>query len=308
MNLPDRDTASTGERPGMSESLLRTVLIAEGSFVRDLRVYEETESTNADVVELAHSDAPEATIVVAEYQRTGRGRLDRAWSCPSRAGLTFSTLLRPSGVPQHQWGWLPLIAGCAVAGGIRDVAGLRPRLKWPNDVLLEDQKTTGQPSVSPVERKVCGILAHQVETPRGPAAVIGIGVNVSVRADELPVSTATSLAMAGATGAALDRERLLPSIVGHLATLYRQWSTVGAGANTPVPNAVNGPTSASTGTSVAAAYRARCSTLGRDVQVRMGAGERVVGRARDVDADGRLVVTTATGQVACRAGDVVHVR
>ena len=120
-------------------------------------------------------------MVVAEHQTAGRGRLDRSWETPPRAALTFSVLLRPSVGPE-QWPWLPLLTGYAVGTALRD-AGFDAGVKWPNDVLIGDLK-------------VAGILVERVDTPTGPAAVLGVGLNVSTTAEELPVPTATSLALA----------------------------------------------------------------------------------------------------------------
>src|SRR5207302_4121878 len=120
----------------------------------------------------AADGAPEGIVRVAHFQNGGRGRLDRSWSSPPGAGLTFSVLLRPA-APTPTWGWLPLLAGVAVAQAV----GAAAKLKWPNDVLLGDQA-----------RKVAGIL---VQSAAG-VAVVGIGLNVTTSLAELPVPTATS--------------------------------------------------------------------------------------------------------------------
>ncbi|MFG1926595.1 biotin--[acetyl-CoA-carboxylase] ligase [Cryptosporangium sp. NPDC048952] len=231
----------------------------------DVDVVERTGSTNADLA--AAVGLPEGTVLVAEVQDAGRGRIGRAWTSPPGAGLLFSALLRPTEVPRERWGWLPLLAGVACVDAL---TGVDAHLKWPNDLL-----------VGPERKKAAGILAEVA----GDAVVLGIGLNVTLTADELPPDRpdTTSLALAGAP--VLDRELLLPAILDALAENYESWRTGGDEA-------------------LRAAYRERCDTIGRLVRVSLPAGETLHGRATDVDAEGRLVVDGR----AIAAGDVVHVR
>ncbi|WP_245620599.1 biotin--[acetyl-CoA-carboxylase] ligase [Cryptosporangium arvum] len=233
-------------------------------FWRDVQVVERTGSTNADLV--AARGVPEGTVLVAEAQDAGRGRIGRTWTSPPGAGLTFSVLLRPMEVPRERWGWLPLLAGVACVAAL---PGVDARLKWPNDLL-----------VGPDRKKAAGILAEAT----GDAVVLGIGLNVTLTADELPPDRpdTTSLALAGAP--VLDREVLLAAILDELAARYADWR---AGDE-----------------DLRAAYRGHCDTLGREVRVSLPAGQTLEGVATDVDAEGRLVV----GTTAVAAGDVVHVR
>lgn len=265
------------DRPPLDLSDLRGRL---GDLVATVDLRDETGSTNADVRELAVAGAAEGTVVVAEHQNTGRGRLDRVWTSPPRAGLTFSVLLRPGdAVPTRRWTWLPMLAGCAVVEGIERAANVRAKLKWPNDVLAGEH-----------DRKLCGILLEAADTPEGPAAVIGIGLNVSTQPDELPAPTATSLALEGASD--LDRAALLQAVLASLNRLYAGWREA---AGEPG--------------SLRDLYSSHCATLGRHVRVQLGPQEWVEGRATGVDDDGRLVVRQpAGGERAFGAGDVVHVR
>ncbi|HZC74062.1 MAG TPA: biotin--[acetyl-CoA-carboxylase] ligase [Jatrophihabitans sp.] len=235
-----------------------------------IEVVEETASTNADL--LADPDAPDRSMLAAEHQTAGRGRFDRSWSSPPRAGLTFSVLFRP-GVPMARWGWLPLLAGLAVHEAVTEVP---TRLKWPNDLLAAQD-----------ERKLAGILAQST----GDAVVVGIGLNVDTTAAELPVDTATSLALSGA--GVVDRTVLLAGVLTRLETRYTQWVDAGGDA------AVCG---------VAAAYRGACATIGARVRVAVAAGADIEGDALDVDELGRLVVRTPTGEESISAGDVEHLR
>ena len=238
-------------------------------FWASVDVVQRTGSTNADLA--AAPDAPEGTVLVAEAQDAGRGRIGRTWTSPAGAGLTFSVLLRPAEVPRERWGWLPLLAGVALASALPDVDA---RLKWPNDLLVGASR-----------RKAAGILAEVA----GDAVVLGIGLNVTLTQDELPPDRpdTTSLALAGA--ALLDRNELLPAILDALAGEYASWRAAAGDA------AASG---------LLAAYRERCDTLGRDVRVDVPGGAPLFGRATDVDAEGRLVV----GSQVVAAGDVVHVR
>ncbi|GAA2754883.1 biotin--[acetyl-CoA-carboxylase] ligase [Actinopolymorpha rutila] len=268
------------DRPPLAAAGLRSTLVHPGRLVTDLRVVAETGSTNADVRALAVAGAPEGTLVATDYQSAGRGRLLREWTSPPRSGLMFSLLLRPAEVPAQHWPWLPLLTGCAVVEAVESVADVRSRLKWPNDVLLDD-------------RKLCGILLERVETSTGPAAVVGVGLNASTTAAELPGPHATSLRLAGA--ATTDRATLLVAVVRVLEALYAAWRA-GGGTGDDFSGGLR------------AAYRARCATVGRDVRVQLAPDRWLEGRAVDVDEGGRLVVRTTDGDHALGAGDVVHVR
>jgi BirA family biotin operon repressor/biotin-[acetyl-CoA-carboxylase] ligase len=246
-----------------------------------VEVVEETGSTNAVVADRARTGESEGLVVVAEHQTSGRGRLDRTWQAPPRSALTFSVLLRPT-VPGARWPWLPLLTGHAVSKALR-ADGYDAVVKWPNDVLLG----TGAD-----ERKVAGILLERIETDAGPAAVVGVGLNVGMTAEELPVPEATSLALAHA-GDRPDRTDLLLLVLQTLWEAYDAWQTGGDAA----------------AEHLAASYANGCATVGRDVMVALPAGETLTGRASAIDPSGRLVVSTGRGEpVAVSAGDVVHVR
>jgi len=259
------------DRPPLRAEELRRGLA--GSRWSDVQVVASTGSTNADVAAAARAGAGEGLVLVTEWQRAGRGRLGRSWSAPPRSGLTFSVLLRPA-VPPSRLGWIPLLAGVAVASALGRVADVDLRLKWPNDVLAG-------------EHKLAGILAERVEE----AVVLGVGINVTLRRDELPTAGATSLALEGAV--ALDRDTLLRAVLRELDTRYADF--VGTGGD---PDAAG----------LRDAYRRNSATLGRDVRVQLPGEVTLTGRAGDVDAEGRLVLTGPHGLTAVAAGDVVHVR
>jgi BirA family biotin operon repressor/biotin-[acetyl-CoA-carboxylase] ligase len=236
-------------------------------------VVEQTASTNADL--MADHAAPDRCALAAEHQTSGRGRLDRTWTSPPRAGLTFSVLLRPS-VPLVTWGWLPLLAGVALTEAVRETTGLQTRLKWPNDLLA-----------GPTGAKAAGILVQS----SGATVVIGIGCNVSTTADELPTDSATSLQLAGADE--VDRTALLAAVLTRIDTREAQWSDCAGDAEV---------------CGLAEAYRAVCATLGTQVRVAVADGSTVEGTATEIDAVGRLVIATSSGEQTIGAGDVTHLR
>ena len=266
------------DRPPLNASALRRALVLPDGLWTSLDVVESTGSTNTDLAARA-GELPEGAVLVAERQTAGRGRLDRTWSAPARSGIFVSVLLKPT-VPVHHWGWLPLLTGVAAAGGLGKAAGVDLSLKWPNDLLV---KVDGQ------ERKTGGILA---ERAGADGVVIGLGVNVTLRADELPVPTAGSLLLADAVST--DRDTLLRAVLRSLEQWYEAWTRA------------DGDPAAS---GLQDAYTSACATLGRHVRADLP-GERVLeGEAIAVDGDGRLVVATEGGGTeSVAAGDIVHVR
>jgi BirA family biotin operon repressor/biotin-[acetyl-CoA-carboxylase] ligase len=261
------------DRPPLREQALRRGLVDEPGIWTDVRVLDESSSTNVVVAAAARDGAAEGLVVVAESQTAGRGRLDRDWSAPPRSGLTFSALLRPA-FPRASWPWLALLAGVAVAAPLRELSGLDVSLKWPNDVMVDD-------------RKLGGILTEVV----GTAVVVGIGLNVSLRDTERPVATATSLLLEGSE--VMDRDPVLRAV---LRALEQRYVVLGAAAGDAERSGLAG------------SYRELCATIARDVQVELPGGAVVTGTVRDVDDRGQLVVDTADGVRTVGAGDVVHVR
>ncbi len=141
-------------------------------------------------------------MVATNEQTEGRGRLGRPWHAPAGSSLLFSIVLEP-GVPSDRLPELSLVAGAAVAEALAERAGVGTTVKHPNDVLIAG-------------RKVAGILAESADG----RVVLGIGVNVTQSRDELPVETATSLALEGAT---VDRAELLAAILERLEARYDGW-------------------------------------------------------------------------------------
>lgn len=259
------------DRPPLSERALRRALLHEGSVWADLRVVASTGSTNADVADAAKQGAAQGLVLVAESQSAGRGRLERQWASPPRAGLTFSVLLRPS-PPRPTWSWLPLLAGLAVRRAVVTVTELDVELKWPNDLLVDG-------------RKLAGLLAEV----HGDAVVLGIGLNVSTRVDEL-LPSAVSLATAGAD--VLDRDTLLRAILRELGGAYDAWG-LRRGASDGIRDE----------------YVEHCGTIGASLRVALSGGDVLEGVGVGIDSEGRLVVRAADGsEHLLGSGDVEHVR
>jgi BirA family transcriptional regulator, biotin operon repressor / biotin---[acetyl-CoA-carboxylase] ligase len=282
-------TMSDHQRALLQPEPVRERVLTGSLLWSDVTVVEQTGSTNEDLVAAARAGAPEGTVLVAEEQTRGRGRLGRSWLSEPGTALTFSVLLRPAGVPAQAKGWLPLLAGVAVAAGIRAQTGLDVSLKWPNDVLTASEGR--------VAGKLAGILAEQA----GEAIVVGTGLNVLASPDLKAAAAGpagggaaapTSLAELGAD---TDRPALLTAILRELEHWYLRWAR-----GTAPGDAV--------GSGLRAEYLRSCSTVGRDVRVELPGGAILAGRASDVDGLGRLLVAGQDGVEPVSAGDVVHVR
>lgn len=242
---------------------------------RCIEVVAETGSTNDDVLARAGAGEPEGLVLLAGHQTGGHGRFDRRWEDVPGAGIALSALVRPE-VPFERWTWLPLLAGLAVLQGLRDTCpdlGSRLGLKWPNDVLLDGDKC-------------CGILAGSDLH----AAVIGIGLNVSQTAEQLPVSGATSLALAGVS---VDADAVVAAVLARLDEQVGRWES----GKTQSDGLLRDD------------YLRASDTIGRDVRVQLSASEAVEGRAVDIEAGGALVVQLSDGERrSFAAGDVIHLR
>ena len=241
-------------------------------WVPAVRYLEETDSTNRIAMEWGTDGAVDRSLVVADSQTAGRGRLDRSWFSPPGSSLLFSLVLRP-GIVVEDLSLLNLAAAVSVAGAISE-SGAEARVKWPNDVLIDG-------------RKVAGILAEaSVELGRAVLLVLGIGINVNIAEEEFPEElrqTATSIM--SSTGGRQDRVRLLVRFLQRFKVLYEGLPTHPAER-------------------ILAVYKPLCETLGKRVRVELP-DETFEDEAIDIHANGGLVL--ASGRVV-RVGDVVHLR
>jgi BirA family biotin operon repressor/biotin-[acetyl-CoA-carboxylase] ligase len=244
-----------------------------GPFGGHVAWYPEVASTNDLALRGAHSGAPEGSLVVAEAQSQGRGRLGREWVSPAGAGVYASVLLRPDA---HR-SLLTLAAGVAVVEGIEAATGLRPTLKWPNDILA--------PSASGAARKLGGILAEGgLSCDDAPFVVVGIGINVR-RSAYPPAVAARATSLEDELGRDVDCPQVL---VESLAALWRRYAGLQAGRAADVLSAWS-------------AYAG--PTLGRRVEWSVDGGTRS-GRVEGVDDTGALLVRTAAGVARIISGEV----
>jgi len=237
--------------------------------------FDDLGSTNTELMERARAGAPEGLVVVADHQTAGRGRLGRTWSAAPGTALLVSVLLRPP-LPIGEVPVVLMAAGLAACDGVEAAAGFRPRLKWPNDMVVGD-------------RKLAGLLT---ESSGGddPAIVLGLGVNVAAGAypPEL-AGEATSCEEHAARP--VDRAEVL---VGLLRALESRYATVFA----PGGRAAT-----------LDAYRADSATLGRRVRVELTSGPALEGQAARLADDGELVVVDDAGtEHLVSVGDVKHLR
>jgi BirA family biotin operon repressor/biotin-[acetyl-CoA-carboxylase] ligase len=249
---------------------LRQDVAGPGRPWRYLEVVDETGSTNSDLlVRASAGEDIDRVVLIAEHQTAGRGRSGRTWSAAPRAQLTLSIGVDAADVPTSAWGWLPLAAGLAVVDAVEATAGVRAALKWPNDVLAGNGK-------------LAGILSEAA----GQAIVVGIGLNVTLRADEVGEPLVTSLADLGVEEP--DRTELAAELLRRLGQRVTGWR---AGDQRLIDE-----------------YRSRCTTIGSSVRAVLPGGREIVGAALSVDDQGRLCVDTGLEVVAVSAGDVVHLR
>ena len=254
---------------------------------KDLRFVSETGSTNSDLVSGA-SKNQDFTVLVAGFQSAGRGRAGREWLAPKGSSLFVSVLLKPLNVSTTSYSWLPLLAGLAMTKTVAEFIPNSPMqkskisLKWPNDVLVG-------------ERKIAGVLSELL--PKADGVVIGAGLNLLQTQSELPIQSATSLALEG--GQNIELDEVLASYLKNLHTLYKRWeSSAGDADDCGLRNQVI----------------AVCSTLKRSenrmVRAIMPGEIELTGSAVDIDKTGRLILQPSgeSQVVAVAAGDIVHLR
>jgi BirA family transcriptional regulator, biotin operon repressor / biotin---[acetyl-CoA-carboxylase] ligase len=234
----------------------------------------ETESTNSDLLRLAEEGAPQWTIVVANHQKAGRGRLGRTWVSTPGSSLLSSVLLRPSLLPVDA-PLLTLGAGAAMALACFEASGVDTRCRWPNDLVVGKAKLGGV------------LVEAKVQEGRVLHAVVGAGVNLTQSSDDFPAEVrdmATSVALEGGRADALG---LLTRYLIHLSNLI---DTSSAGYRGRLFDA----------------YLGVCATLGRRVRATTTLGAEVVGRAVGVGNSGELLVETGSGVSRVGFGEIGH--
>jgi BirA family biotin operon repressor/biotin-[acetyl-CoA-carboxylase] ligase len=229
-------------------------------------VVEVTGSTQDDLYQLASSgSAIPKTILASEYQSSGRGRLDRTFEATPHSALTFSLYIEPK-VAREEWSFLTLLAGLSVHEALHTIdPQVSVGVKWPNDLMIG-------------EKKFVGMIAQATEK----GVVLGIGINVGMSVEELPVPSATSLAIEGFSN--LDRNIILATIINHFEINLEMWEH---------------------DKSFLAEYRGASVTIGSDVEVTLPGGEVIQSKAVDISDSGALMLEDGR---EVTVGDVVHLR
>ena len=248
---------------------------------RRIELFNSLLSTNREAAQLAQADVEHGTVVVADCQTAGRGRLSRTWFSPMGANLYCSMILkapRPTERLTEWLSWLPLISALAAAEAIEHVSSIPVSVKWPNDLLIS-------------ERKVGGILCESgTGTRSGPFQIIGIGINVNVDHDDWPADlrdSATSIWQEQKI--VVDRNRLLAQLLLELEQCIDELDIHGTNR-------------------IALAYCQRCSTIGRTVRATLANGDVVVGIAEGIGQDGSLRVQPQPSPPGPGTPDIVHLR
>ena len=249
-------------------------VLATRSFGKRIICRDECTSTQDIAAELARGGEPEGLVVIADTQTRGRGRKGRSWISTPGAGICLSIILRP-GLKPSQIAQIPLVAGVAAARAIRAVTGLKPDIKWPNDILVGG-------------KKVAGILTEMsCELDHINHVILGIGINVNTLKSDLPESIrdiATSLC--AECGHNISRVALVQRFLNELESLYRSYQADGF-------------------VSIRQEWKSLSNTIGSQVEITDG-GKRLTGEVLDIDGDGFLLLKTDAGSIErIVAGDVV---
>lgn len=240
---------------------------------RSVKYYAETDSTNLRAHEFGKAGAAEGTVVLADCQTSGRGRLGRKWCSPAGVNLYASVLVRPPVAPRYA-SQMTFLSAAAVARAVAEIGGLKATVKWPNDVLVGG-------------RKVAGLLNElDAETERIHYLVLGIGVNLNMQADQFPDDLrypATSLFLE--TGRKISRLEFVRCLLRHLDGLYAEYLARGFEP-------------------VLAVWQEYFELIGCMVEVDYQ-DRRVVGRVKGLDSDGALLLDLTDGdRERVLAGDV----
>ena len=248
-------------REALNESAINATL--RDSYWR-VSVFESVTSTQTEIS--AKENLKNGDVFVTEYQSAGRGRLDRTFEADKSSALLFSLYFEPKR-NKSEWSALSLLAGLSLVNALTNLdQNLIVKLKWPNDLLVG-------------EKKVAGLLVEAKES----GVIIGIGLNVEMSKDELPVETATSLSIEGFSE--LDRNKILPALLKSIAFTFGLWES---GSSLPVEQ-----------------YRQASSTLGKEVEVHLPSGQILKSLAVGISEIGELQLADGS---RVNVGDVIHLR
>jgi BirA family biotin operon repressor/biotin-[acetyl-CoA-carboxylase] ligase len=263
--------------------------LATASLGRRIELRDQIGSTNREAVSLAQAGVEHGTVVLADSQSEGRGRLSRLWFSPPGVNLYCSIVIRkvlPADRLSEWLSWLPLTAALAAAEAIETVAATSVVVKWPNDLFI-------------AERKVGGILCESgTNTRSGPFQVIGIGLNINGERSDFPDELReTATTIRHEAGRFIDRNRLLAQLLYELEGCLDEYMQRGFER-------------------LAVAYGRRCSTIGKTVKATLADGKELVGLAEAIGKDGSLTLVQramsdderAPKVQQLRAADIVHLR
>lgn len=260
-------------KPERIDALLLVKTLKTKTIGRNLKVLDSTVSTQEEARELAEAGAPEGTLVIAEEQTGGKGRMGRKWFSPKGKGISMSVVLRPK-QPMHYMPQLTLLTGVAVCRAVRRVTGVMAGMKWPNDLLVDG-------------RKISGILLESAtEDEYVRYCIAGIGISANQDHEDYPEELkpiATSLKIE--KGEKIDRIQLIAAIWEEFEALYALYQQEGFAP-------------------IASLWEALSVTLGKTVNVTIASGP-VTGKAEKLDPSGALLVVTEDGRrVPVFSGDV----
>lgn len=228
-------------------------------------VVELTTSTQSDLSALVNSsEIKSGEVIVSEYQSQGRGRLDRTFQASPESALLFSFYVTPARA-HLEWTFISFLAAIALREVISNGLSVEVTLKWPNDILIRD-------------KKVAGIISEASQH----GVIIGVGLNVAMTKSQLPVMTATSLAIENSVE--IDRNLILAKFLNRFEEIFEQWEE---------------------GSDFTATYSKGSSTIGRQVRIEVSGRQPQVGLAAGISAQGALLLSDGS---EVNVGDVVHLR
>jgi len=269
-------TAHTRTVPLMISDQLRAPLNQDqiisllGDSYWRVSLFESIPSTQIKLVEMLKVEKlPAGTVLIADHQSAGRGRLTRTFETPPKVAVLLSTVLYPIRNPADQ-GWIPLIVGVAAVNAISKYCGLAPQLKWPNDLLIG-------------ELKVGGIIAEQFED----CVVVGIGINVLQEVNELPVPTATSLILESGEEVIKSRENLIAYLLNEIKSEFEAWNL------------------AKDNVEILRKYSNLSATLGSKIKLDFQNGETKESIATGIAENGGLLISSGETIVSA---DITHLR
>ncbi len=234
-------------------------------------IKDEVTSTNDLAQELIKDNISAGTFVVANFQTNGRGRQLRTWDAPKNSSIFVSIILKPN--QERKLGWIPLMTGLALLNAISIETRKEVKLKWPNDLILVENKKNF---------KFAGILLEKHDE----YVIAGVGINYNQSSSELPISDATSLK--NILSQEISKEVILASFISEFATIWEEGKNA---KDWPAPSLIRN-------------YSDSCQTLGQQITAHLPGGETVSGKALEISPEGELVLVTHKGILKLNSADI----